>query len=117
MKSREQVIEELKKKIEAIDVPEEAKLTIHVNSEDSVQAKDMEDQIILIQKNKGDIDVVICVDDEEERLLTISSTEDGDLFLDIEGFLYTVDTVSIFIDVLRVCHEYMKLANVEGDTK
>lgn len=111
-------IEELKKKIEAIDVPDaEAKLTIHVNSEDSVQAEDMEDQIVLIQKSKGDIDVVVCLGNEEGRLLTISSTENGVLFLDIKDNLYTVDTVSMFIDVLRVCHEYMKLANVEGDTK
>lgn len=105
-------IEELKKKIEAIDVPEEAKLTIYVNPKDDMQAKDMEDQIILIQKNKGDIDVIVCVNNEEERLLTISSTEDGVLFLDIEDYLYTVDTVSIFIDVLRVCHEYIKSSEV-----
>ena len=101
-------IEELKKKIEAIDVPEEAKLTIHVNTEDDIQVKNTEDQIVLFQKNKGDIDVVVCIDNEEQKMLTISSTEDGVLFLDIGDFLYATDVVGVFINVLRVCHEYMK---------
>lgn len=108
-------IEELKKKIEAIDVPGgEAKLTIRVNTEDGMIAKDMEDQIILIHKNKGDIDVVICVDNKEGNLLTIRSAEDGVLFLDIGDCLYTVDTAGIFIDILQVCYEYMKSTKVEG---
>lgn len=101
-------IEELKKKIEAIDVPEEAKLTVHVNTEDGMQAKNMEDQIVLFQKNKGDIDVVVCIDNEEQKMLTIGSTEDGVLFLDIEDYLYATDVVEVFINVLQVCHEYMK---------
>lgn len=45
-------IEELKKKIESIDVPEEAKLTINVNTEDDMQVKNMEGQIVLLQKKK-----------------------------------------------------------------
>ena len=101
-------IEELKKKIEAIDVPEEAKLTVHVNTEDGMQAKNMEDQIVLFQKNKGDIDVVVCIDSEEQKMLTISRTEDGVLFLDIEDYLYATDVVGVFINVLQVCHEYME---------
>lgn len=102
-------IEELKKKIEAIDVPnDEVKLTIHVNQKDSVQAKNMEEQIVLIQKNKGDIDVVTCIDNEEERILTIRSTEYRVLFLDIEDLLYTADDAGILINILKVCHEYME---------
>ncbi|MHB9953656.1 hypothetical protein [Ligilactobacillus murinus] len=111
-------IEELKKRIEAIDVlGGEAKLTIHVNQKDSVQAKNMEDQIVLFQKNKGDIDVVVCIDNEEQKMLTISSTEDGVLFLDIEDYLYVTDAVGVFINVLQVCHEYMKSTRVEGETE
>lgn len=111
-------IEELKKKIEAIDVPGgEAKLTIRVNTEDGMQVKNMKDQIVLLQKNKGDIDVVVCIDNEEEKMLTISSTEDGVLFLDIEDCLYATDAVVVFINTLQVCHEYMKSARVEGETE
>lgn len=111
-------IDELKKKIEAIDVPDsEAKLTIRVNSKDSVQARNMEEQIVLVQKNKGDIDVVTCIGNEEERTLTISSTEDGVLFLDIEGYLYTAEATKTLIDVLQVCREYMKSNSVEGGTE
>lgn len=101
-------IEELKKKIEAIDVPEEAKLTVHVNTEDGMRAKNMEGQIVLFQKYKGDIDVVACTDNEEQKMVSIGSTEDGVSFLDIEDYLYDIDAVGVFINVLRVCHEYMK---------
>lgn len=105
-------IEELKKKIEAIDVPEEAKLTIHVNTEDDMQVKNMEGQIVLLQKNKGDIDVVVCIDNEEQMMLTISGTEDGVLFLDFGDYIYATDVVGVFINVLLVCHEYMKSTSV-----
>ncbi len=50
-------------------------------------------------------------------MLTISSTEDGVLFLDIEDYLYVTDAVGVFINVLQVCHEYMKSTRVEGETK
>lgn len=105
-------IEELKKKIESIDVPEEAKLTINVNTEDDMQVKNMEGQIVLLQKNKGDIDVVVCIDNEEQMMLTISGTEDGVLFLDFGDYIYATDVVGVFINVLRVCHEYMKSTSV-----
>ncbi|WP_347284033.1 hypothetical protein [Lactobacillus taiwanensis] len=107
-------IEELKKKIEEIDVPGgEAKLTVHINTEDGVQAKNMEGQIVLFQKYKGDIDVVACTDNEEQKMVSIGSTEDGVLFLDIEDYLYDIDAVGVFINVLQVCHEYMKSEDPE----
>ena len=71
----------------------------------------------MFQKNKGDIDVVVCIDNEEQKMLTISSTEDGVLFLDIEDYLYVTDAVGVFINVLQVCHEYMKSTRVEGETE
>lgn len=102
-------IEELKKKIEAIDVlGSEAKLTIRVNSNDGVKVKDVGDQYVLIPVDKGDIEVITCNVNEEKRLLTIRSAEDGFLFLDIEDYLYPTDVVEVVINVLKVCHEYME---------
>lgn len=45
-------------------------------------------------------------------MLTISGTEDGVLFLDFGDYIYATDVVGVFINVLRVCHEYMKSTSV-----
>lgn len=84
-------IEELREKVEDIELPGERKgLTVHVCQKD------------------GDIEVIDHFGDEEQRLLSIKMTSTRVPYVDIDDYLYSEDTLGVLIKILNVCHEYMK---------
>lgn len=119
-KKVEMTIEELKKKIEGIKLPMGSYLTLRVYHNDTLEADKVDDQLVLLQKNAGDIDVVFHFKsqndgiEDEGVVASIKEVAEGILGVDIDTSLYDVHALEMLIDVLNICREYIESFEVEN---
>lgn len=113
-RTAEMKMEELKKKIEGIKLPTYGYLTVRVYQNDTLEADKVDDQLVLLQKNAGDIDIVLHYNshnDEIEDEIVVASIEEideGSLGVNLDNSLYDVYALGMLIDILHVCREYIE---------